>query len=609
MRKNVPLALLVMLASFSAFSQDAAQPVPPTERRIALVIGNSSYPNVPLKNPVNDARDLNSALKGLGFEVTLVADGDMATMSKAVRDFGLAIRKPEVVALFYYSGHGVQYRGANYLIPAKADIQDPDELAYSAVNAEQVYAKMESSGDKMNIVILDACRNNPFPGAERSMEKGLAIVGNVQPPQSLIVYATAPGKTAQDGEGRNGVFTAALLKHIAEPNLDIELMMRRVREDVMAATKGAQVPWQNSSISGSGFSFLIDSSKLLASATSGGQAAAPAGNGKSTGTLTLLSDPPGVEVLIDGKDTVHTPVSLELAPGAHSFEPKESKIKTAYFAAQSLQWITVAAGYEVSVPIRLAASKAQLRIKFAQPGCRVFVNNEDKGMTPLGILDVNAGRLSVRFEREGQTPQTLWTDSVPNQLASVAWGGTNQTPIQLEKRTIKLDGKTDSWEGLDPLCEKTSASFMGEPAYGMKSIYMCKDDKYLYWRIDFNEKNPFFKTPKNLGLGMHIQLICPLERGDNFKINLRFARDKNSTESALSTFDAAKGKETWFAQSAITIKHSPNMIVERIDLNQVQKNLPTVRKIECDFMDYAKSWDWRKANRFNYNLGYIDFMN
>jgi hypothetical protein len=285
--KAIFLSLIALLACASA---SGAQAQVKSEARIALVIGNSDYANVPLKNPANDARDMAAALQKIGFTVTLVVDGEFAAMNRAVRDFGNAIKRQDAVALFYFSGHGVQYQGANYLIPARADIQSADELAYSAVNAEQVYAKMEASGAKTNIIILDACRNNPFPGAERALERGLAVVSNVQPPRSLIVYSTAPGKTAQDGEGRNGVFTAALLKHLADPGLDAELMIRRVREDVIAATGGAQVPWHNSSITGGGFLFA------------------------GSGEINVTTDPSGAEILVNGERRGLSPITLTDLP-------------------------------------------------------------------------------------------------------------------------------------------------------------------------------------------------------------------------------------------------------------------------------------------------------
>jgi hypothetical protein len=697
MRTAFALALLFAIGPAAAPTSAAPAIAAPqesqaSETRFALVIGNGAYPNVPLKNPVNDARDLAAALKKLGFSVSLVTDGDMSAMSRAIRDFGNAIKRPDAVALFYYSGHGVQYHGANYLIPAKSDIQDPDELGFSAVNAEQVYAKMESSGDRTNIVMLDACRNNPFPGAERASERGLAVVGNIQPPQSLIVYATAPGKTAQDGEGKNGVFTTALLRHLADPSLDVELMIRRVREDVVAATGGAQVPWQNSSLSGSGFSFagggkllvstdpsgaeiyvdgqrrgvsplslvdlpryfefeigakigaksaarrmtltdsaeatlqlslqiargsiivaanekgvkaLIDGSGIAigpngaiegvevglhtlelqgdssgfksqvqviagkaskvdailvpvgsltltlpndtscriegmgisdttsryaygqlpagsyrldvsggdyekysetvkiergkrtdfapalhftndylsakygvelarlqqiakegvashadvedagvlakkikaegrpaladlaakadalgaalaslrpAAAQNGAQSVTNAG--KNTGTLTLTSDPPGMNIAIDGGDPVMTPASVELAPGAHSFEPLPSYLNwSTYYLGQPLQWITISAGVDLNVPIRIKPASAKLIIKSAPAGYTVYVNEEKTGVTPFRKpIDVYAGLLRVRFEREGKRTTTINATVQPDQVTTITWG-------------------------------------------------------------------------------------------------------------------------------------------------------------------------------------------
>jgi hypothetical protein len=149
---------------------------------------------------------------------------------------------------------------------------------------------MEASGARTNLIILDACRNNPFPGVGRGMERGLAVVGSVQPPRSLIVYSTAPGKTAQDGDGRNGVFTGALLKHLADPGLDAELMIRRVREDVIASTSGVQVPRHNSSVTGQGFFF--------------------AGRGE----VAITTDPSGAEISVNGVRKGLSPLSLDDVP-------------------------------------------------------------------------------------------------------------------------------------------------------------------------------------------------------------------------------------------------------------------------------------------------------
>jgi hypothetical protein len=846
------------------------------ESRIALVIGNGSYPNVPLKNPVNDARDLASSLKGLGFEVSLVVDGDMAAMTKAVREFGNAIKRPDAVALFYYSGHGIQYKGANYLIPAKADIQDPDELAFAAVNAEQVYAKMESSGDKTNIVILDACRNNPFPGAERASERGLAIVASA-PPQSLIVYATAPGKTAQDGAGRNGAFTSALLKHLAEPGLDVELMIRKVREDVISATGGAQVPWHNSSISGEGFSFagggrllvsteptgaevlvdgqvrglsplslsglpryseievsarsgsksatrrltLTDSSEAklqlsleaargsilvaasekvltalldgrevaigpkgtiegveagshelelrgdssgykarvevgadrqakvsaallpmgsltiaipegtrcaiegsgfsdttasynygplpagtyrltvtggdyedhveavriergkrldfapvlryaseylsarygaelarlqrvaeagvssqadvddatalakrikaesrpelsgLASkadalkaslvsqrpAASGGQAAA--NSGRSTGTLTLTSDPPGMEVSVDGGTAVATPFSLELAPGAHSFEPLQSSIGYRWYAAQSLQWITVTAGSETSVPIRLKPETAYLKIRLAPEGYKVFVNGKEVGETPLAAVEVPAGAMDLRFEKEGEKTRVMFAGTRPGDTTTLSWGANEETAIQLQRQTVKLDGKADSWEGIEPIFQAAGSSkysFLGQEAFGPSRIYLCKDDKYLYWRVDFNEKNPFQTVPAGTSEGITLQLspwFSSMSKGLDMAV--QYNREGNGQRSYLGSYNAATLKWKELESNVITTKQAKAMFVARLSLDYVNKySEGQVGNIEFTLVNCSRT-GWIESSRLAFKIGFVDF--
>jgi formylglycine-generating enzyme required for sulfatase activity len=238
----VPIFLFVAFMALYTFSPYVAFTEEP-ETRVALVIGNGKYQfNKTLKNPVNDATDMASVLKSSGFAVTLLTDVGRAAMEKAVRDFGISLKNPDAVGLFYYSGHGAQTEGQNYLLPVDADIQDVDEMRYKALDAESVLAKMRSAGNKLNIVVLDACRNNPFPGSARSSEKGLSIV-KVKVPESVIVYATDPGSIAADGSGRNSPFTAAFMVSMKEPGLDITMMMKRVTSRVLAETDGAQTPW------------------------------------------------------------------------------------------------------------------------------------------------------------------------------------------------------------------------------------------------------------------------------------------------------------------------------------------------------------------------------
>lgn len=216
-------------------------------KRVALVIGNSNYPTAPLKNPGNDARAIAKSLKELGFEVTLRENASQRDLAAAIRQFGSSI-SPGSVALFYFAGHGMQVKGRNYLVPVDADIQVEDEVPYSAIDANLVLDKMEVGKSAINIVILDACRNNPFSRRFRSSATGLAEM--IAPIGTLIAFATAPGSVAQDGAGDNGVYTKHLLESITVPGLPVEQMFKRVRNGVARDTNDAQVPWESSSMKG-----------------------------------------------------------------------------------------------------------------------------------------------------------------------------------------------------------------------------------------------------------------------------------------------------------------------------------------------------------------------
>jgi formylglycine-generating enzyme required for sulfatase activity len=217
--------------------------------RTALVIGNAAYKDGlgALKNPVNDAADMAVTLRQLGFIVTLLPDANQQRMDEAIEDFSRQLH-PGSVGVFYYSGHGAQSRGRNYLIPVGSRITTEAVLPYQAIAAEEVLARMESAGQgkSLNIMILDACRNAPFMRGWRSPVNGLApmhVSGG-----SLIAYATAPGAVAKDGAGRNGTYTKHLLQFMREPNLPIELMFKQVRVAVEQDTNGEQSPWEMSSL-------------------------------------------------------------------------------------------------------------------------------------------------------------------------------------------------------------------------------------------------------------------------------------------------------------------------------------------------------------------------
>jgi len=220
---------------------------PEKERRIALVIGNSDYKSSPLINPVNDAQDMAAALINLGFEVIHKQDAGQREMEESIRSFGTKLRKGGV-GLFYYAGHGMQIGERNYLIPTDAEVYKEIDVKYESVDAGRVLDEMHDAGNGLNIVLLDACRDNPFARSFRTNSRGLARMD--APTGTFIAYATAPGSIAADGEGRNGIFTRHLLKNMSAPGFKIEDIMKQVRIGVMQETRNRQVPWQASSLTG-----------------------------------------------------------------------------------------------------------------------------------------------------------------------------------------------------------------------------------------------------------------------------------------------------------------------------------------------------------------------
>lgn len=214
--------------------------------RVALVIGNGAYKQVPaLPNPPNDAHDVAQALKALGFSVTLIVDGDRATSEKAIEDFGRQAKTSDV-SLFYYGGHGLQVASHNYLLPVDAALRRVEDIEKQSLQLDQVM-RAQTGGEGIHLIFLDACRNDPTRLSKTPLPTpGLARIGDA--PGFLIVYATQPDNVALDGNGRNSPFAHALLDHLATPGLDISSMMIEVRRDVIAATGGMQVPWENSSL-------------------------------------------------------------------------------------------------------------------------------------------------------------------------------------------------------------------------------------------------------------------------------------------------------------------------------------------------------------------------
>jgi uncharacterized caspase-like protein len=218
------------------------------EQRVALVIGNSAYPTARLRNPVNDARAMAAKLKALGFDVMLRTDSNLREMTRSFSQFGQKL-VPGSVGLFYYAGHGMQVRGKNFLIPIDAEIETEGSVSSEAVDVDQLLNQLGPA--RLSMVILDACRNNPFERRYRSVSGGLAQID--APTGTLLAYATAPGKVASDGSGSNGLYTEALLKALGMPGLKVEDVFKQVRINVVKASDGQQTPWESSSLTGEFF--------------------------------------------------------------------------------------------------------------------------------------------------------------------------------------------------------------------------------------------------------------------------------------------------------------------------------------------------------------------
>jgi PQQ-dependent catabolism-associated CXXCW motif protein len=242
-------------ALFIALSFLAAASTATAETRIALIIGNGDYAssNLKLINPANDAVAMQRSLQAAGFDVILKVNATRVDFYRLVEEFSTKIgRNPHSVGLFYYAGHGVQVNGENYLIPVDANIQSDADLEAMAFEAGRVLRAMKAAQNEMNIVILDACRDNPLPRATRGIERGLARMD--APSGTFIAYAAAPGQAAHDGaKGTNGVFTGELIKAIAEPGVPLEQMFKKVIAGVAAETHGQQQPWSEASIQGEFF--------------------------------------------------------------------------------------------------------------------------------------------------------------------------------------------------------------------------------------------------------------------------------------------------------------------------------------------------------------------
>jgi invasion protein IalB len=295
--------------------------------RVALIIGNGDYAHTTtLRNPANDAADIGSTLRELGFVVVDGMNLNRQGMEAKIREFSRKLVGAEI-ALFYYAGHAVQVGGQNYLLPTDAKLEQAGDLELDTLDLQVVLRQMESQV-RVNLVFIDACRDNPLaknyaqalgPSRSASLSRGLATVRSTV--GTLVAFATEPGNTAQDGSGRNSPFTTALLRHIRTPGVDIGVLMRRVRADVIAATGDKQVPWDHSS--------LVSTVILVPDASR------PGGQGEG--------NRPQVAALPDDPSVVYSPWTKLCFKDEKSQQVKETCLTVKQASMQSGQFVAGAA--------------------------------------------------------------------------------------------------------------------------------------------------------------------------------------------------------------------------------------------------------------------------
>ena len=384
------LSLLIMFGN-SAFAQRGAGGVvsasgsASSERRVALVIGNGAYDISPLNNPANDARDMAHALTRLGFDVVHRNNLHRPEMLEAIIDFGISLKKGGV-GLFYYAGHGVQVGDKNYLMPIGARIPSTSYVPVQAVDLDMVLAGMTDARNRLNIVILDACRNNPYPKTIRASGAGLAAV--MAPSGTVVAYSTAPGKVASDGSGSNGLYTSELLRQMAVPGLKIEEMFKRVRAGVYQRSNHKQTPWEHSSLMGD-FYFRpgADSGVVPPPPPPPDPKPEPVEAQPSSGVadLHVTTEPGEAVIYLDGQRKGRAPQTFQmLAAGGHKLMARKG-----YLVAK--QDISLARDDLKRVHLKLEHETGSIRVFSTPSGATVYIDGVKHCQTPCQVGKVKAG--------------------------------------------------------------------------------------------------------------------------------------------------------------------------------------------------------------------------
>jgi len=453
------IALILPLTAQAQDRQLTQEDDAQTRKRVALVIGNGDYANArKLANPVNDANDMAKALRDVGFEVVSGTNLSLKQMSEKVREFGDKLKASGGVGLFYYAGHGVQVNNRNYLIPVEADISREDEIDFAALNFDIVLRKMATANNGLNIVILDACRNNPFA---RSWSRGDEEGGLAQinaPTGTFIAYATSPDKTADDGAGRNGLYTAELLKYIKQPNMKIEETFKEVRKAVKQASGGKQIPWDSSSLSGE---FYFKKSEIMAEVTK---------NGK-TEPVILAKDKAAQEE--EAWDLVKNSASASDFRYYLEEFPDGANAAAAKIRLEELVWQTVRGSDKAKIQAYLKefpnganASAARIRIKQIEESANVTTNPTTTGNTTTptrGTVRKNSIGMDLVYippgefmmgSTDSEISEALYEAKNANKISAREW-------FSIEAPKHKVNITNGFWMGKFEITQKQWELIMG----------------------------------------------------------------------------------------------------------------------------------------------------
>lgn len=396
--------LLLVLLVLAAVANPAVAERP----KAALVIGNADYEISELTNPVNDATDIAAKLESFGFHVTLLRNANQKQMEDAVLAFGKRLARDEnTVGLFYFAGHGIEVARQNYLIPVQVDLRSESDVKYKAMNAGWLLDSMMNAGNTLNLVVLDACRNNPFARSMRSAGRGLADMNPAR--GTMVFYATEPGKVARDGDGRNGVFTEHLLRSMDVPGLSVDQVFNRTATNVDAFTEGEQTPWKEGVVLGI-FSFNEAPLAATPSPSAASASAPPPVPLAVTGQLQINVNTPDSQVTVNGIPRGTTgpgkPLNITgLAVGSATIRVEAPGHQSASKSVnlQAGQWIQ-----EVFWLQPLHSGPAKLTVRSNVYGDRVSIDGREYGSTRLDV-DLPPGRHTIQVNKDGHNS---WQQSI-----------------------------------------------------------------------------------------------------------------------------------------------------------------------------------------------------